>query len=70
MLATLPTIDLAKCEGCGLCATGCPVQAVAMVDGRALIVQPDLCSYCAECEALCPEGAITCPFEIEFEEKP
>jgi ferredoxin len=26
------------------------------------------CRYCAECELVCPTGAIQCPFEIVIEE--
>ena len=69
MTATVvvPEIDIAKCEACGDCVTGCPAGAVAIVDGCATVVRPELCSYCAECEALCPHGAIACPFEIVLE---
>lgn len=63
----LPRIDYAKCGGCAECVSGCPTGAVALVDGRAVIVHPERCSYCAECEGLCPKGAITCPFEIVYE---
>jgi ferredoxin len=27
------------------------------------------CGYCTYCEAVCPTGAIRCPFEIIFEEE-
>jgi len=68
MIALLPNIDRDKCGGCGECVLGCPTKAVEMVDGQAVIVRPEDCNYCAECEGLCPKGAISCPFEIVFEE--
>jgi len=30
----------------------------------AFIARPDDCTYCAECETVCTEGAIACAFEI------
>lgn len=60
----LPEIDEEKCEGCGDCVEGCHVQAVELVNSKALIVRPQDCDYCAECESLCPPGAISCPLEI------
>ena len=60
----LPTIDLKRCTGCGVCIGYCPTQAVAMVDRRPVIVRPDDCTYCGECEENCPEGAIGLGYEI------
>lgn len=70
MSIVLPSIDANRCLGCGACVWGCPVHAVELLDGLALIVRPDDCNYCAECESLCPHGAIACPFEIVFEVGP
>ncbi len=60
----LPQIDLSQCTGCGDCVAGCPTEAVALVGGWPMIVRSEACDYCARCEALCPEGAIGCPYEI------
>ncbi|MHB1415476.1 MAG: ATP-binding protein [Chloroflexota bacterium] len=67
MVIVLPDIDYGRCEGCGICAESCPGNAVEVIDGRAVIVRPDDCTYCAECEGLCPQGAISCPFEVVYE---
>jgi ferredoxin len=60
----LPTIDLSRCTGCGLCVKRCPHHAVAMVSGQPRIVRPRACAYCATCEDFCPEGAIALVYEI------
>lgn len=62
----IPQIDLNACSGCGYCAALCPVQAVALLCGYAVIVRPDQCIYCDICETLCPEDAISRPFTVEF----
>ncbi|MBI2847588.1 MAG: 4Fe-4S binding protein [Chloroflexi bacterium] len=63
-------IDTKKCTGCGDCVVKCPVHAVEMVDGKAVVVHPEVCTYCTDCEALCGSGAISCPFEIILVEPP
>lgn len=45
----------------------CPTGALDLVEGRAAIVRPECCSYCSDCEELCPKGAIACPFEVVFQ---
>mgnify|MGYP003882171501 CR=1 FL=1 len=62
----LPQINLDLCDGCGICVENCPSQAVAMIDGRPVIVRPEDCAYCGDCENLCPQGAIGLPYEIVF----
>lgn len=57
-------IDLEKCTGCGDCVEKCPGQAVGLVDGKPVVVRPEDCDYCTECEVFCTVGAISCPFEI------
>jgi ferredoxin len=37
---------------------------LALVDGRLEFAKPDSCDYCGECEAICAEGAISCPYDI------
>ncbi len=60
----MPIIDLAKCNGCGVCVERCPTGALAMKDERPMIARPDVCSYCATCEDVCPTGAIGLPYQI------
>jgi NAD-dependent dihydropyrimidine dehydrogenase PreA subunit len=59
-----PEINVNKCTGCGECVDWCPNDVVNLVEGKAIAVHPENCQYCADCEAICPSGAITCPFEI------
>ena len=42
------------------------VVALAQVNGQALLLHPQRCTYCALCEELCPDGAIALPFLIVF----
>jgi Ni,Fe-hydrogenase III small subunit/NAD-dependent dihydropyrimidine dehydrogenase PreA subunit len=55
----VPRIDQAKCpEGCQACADACPTDAITLAGGRVAL---DLgrCIFCPECEAACPESAIS-----------
>jgi formate hydrogenlyase subunit 6/NADH:ubiquinone oxidoreductase subunit I len=60
----LPRINLDLCTKCGLCAESCPGHAVDMTDDGPAFVRPLDCTYCTECEAACPEGAIRCEFVV------
>ncbi len=60
----MPKIDLAACNGSGKCVERCPTGALRMQDGRVAMTRPDLCSYCATCEDVCPTEAIALPFQI------
>ena len=42
------------CEGCGACAAKCPMDAISMIDGKA-VVKPEKCVLCGYCGAHCPE---------------
>ena len=41
MIRKIIQIDEAKCNGCGACAAACHEGAIAMVDGKALLMRDD-----------------------------
>jgi len=63
-MLVVPEIDRDRCTGCGRCVVECPGRAVGLVSGRAVILRPEDCSYCTDCETICPSAAIRCAFEI------
>ena len=66
----VPTIDLERCTGCGLCVEYCPTAAAKMVDERPMITRPQACSYCGICEDMCPAGAVALVYEIVLPSNP
>jgi Fe-S-cluster-containing hydrogenase component 2 len=46
------------CTGCGGCVESCPVEAIRLVNQRAVITKA-LCTKCEACLEACPNGAIT-----------
>jgi NAD-dependent dihydropyrimidine dehydrogenase PreA subunit len=50
-------INRELCGGCGACVDVCPVEAIQLVDQRAMIVDA-LCTQCDDCADVCPNGAI------------
>jgi MinD superfamily P-loop ATPase len=67
-LSLMPVIILEKCNGCGLCVSVCRCNALVVVNNVITALDVDDCGWCTQCEAVCPTGAITCPFEIIIEE--
>ncbi|OYT35565.1 4Fe-4S ferredoxin [Archaeoglobales archaeon ex4484_92] len=50
-------IDPDKCDGCGECVSECPVGAINIKDGKAIVTEA-LCKGCGACGAVCPNEAI------------
>ncbi len=48
-----------RCVGCGLCETVCPHGVLAVVEGRARIVDRDGCMECGACARNCPTQALS-----------
>jgi len=51
-------IDEAKCNGCGLCVPNCAEGAIAIIDGKAKLVNDIYCDGLGACLGHCPEGAL------------
>ena len=51
-------IDEDKCTGCGACVTKCAEGALAIVDGKAKVVNEVFCDGLGACIGECPEGAL------------
>jgi len=55
-----PQIDRDSCIGCGSCVLACPENGVlALIEGKAQLVNASHCVGHGCCEAACPVGALT-----------
>ena len=53
----MPWINQNKCIGCGKCVNVCPIRAISIKDGKAVINQ-NKCIHCGKCLNVCPQEAI------------
>jgi NAD-dependent dihydropyrimidine dehydrogenase PreA subunit len=50
-------VDQTLCSGCGACVDSCPVEAIQLVDQRA-VIDDEACTQCEACRSACPNEAI------------
>jgi Fe-S-cluster-containing hydrogenase component 2 len=50
-------IDKVRCNGCGVCLTACPQDAIVLAAEKAEI-REEMCNGCGVCLGACPEGAV------------
>ncbi len=55
-----PVIFPERCIGCQACVDACPHDVLAIVDGRASAIAPDLCMEDTACQAECPVNPKAC----------
>jgi len=63
------TIELDRCDGCGVCVEVCPGGAISLVDGAARI-DSGSCTECEACVRACPTGAIRVARPVAVREEP
>jgi UDP-glucose 4-epimerase len=64
----LPGLSVAagpECRACGACLAGCPVGAISLEEGRAVVAST--CKGCGRCVAACPTGALRLQIEPGFD---
>ena len=66
-MRAVPRINYLLCDRCGACVVHCRSHAVEMLAQGPVIVRPEDCTYCTDCETVCPQAAIACPFEIRWD---
>ena len=49
-------VESDKCTGCGECVSACPLDAIVIKDGKAVV--DDSCAECGACVDVCPNKAL------------
>jgi thioredoxin reductase/ferredoxin len=58
-----PIISATLCIGCGSCVEVCPEEGtLALVNGKAILADPDRCTGQTKCVEVCPTSAVTMAF--------
>jgi NAD-dependent dihydropyrimidine dehydrogenase PreA subunit len=52
------SLDSGKCTGCGVCRDVCPHGVFGSEEGKARIIDRDLCMECGACALNCPVKAL------------
>lgn len=60
-------LDTDKCSGCGTCTDRCQMDALSLIDGKALL-NPDRCIGCGLCVSTCSTGSLTLQRKPEHEQ--
>ncbi|MBN2829019.1 MAG: 4Fe-4S binding protein [Candidatus Cloacimonetes bacterium] len=58
----LPIIERNKCVGCEDCIQSCPVDAITIVSGKA-VIDNKTCINCGKCYRACTYNSIRTPHE-------
>ena len=56
-------VNLEACKGCMICEKNCPLDAVHVVERKA-VVDAEKCCECGVCTRVCKFGAISKPAEM------
>lgn len=59
-----PHINLTLCNQCSLCVIHCPENALRLTEQGPVFNDPITCTYCLDCEGLCPTGAVRAPLTV------
>ena len=51
-------VKVSWCKGCGLCVEYCNREVLEMDDVLPVVVDPEKCTRCLQCEVICPDFAI------------
>lgn len=57
-----PVVDLSICMGSGACARACPENALGVIKGKGVLINPSHCIGHGACAPACPVGAIKLVF--------